>query len=717
MYRYDSYDQRFIGERVAQYRDQVRRRLAGQLTEDEFRPLRLMNGLYLQLHAYMLRIAIPYGTLSSRQLRQLGHIARTWDRGFGHFTTRQNIQFHWIKLEETPDILAALAEVEMHAIQTSGNSFRNTTTDPFAGAATDEIEDPRPYCEIIRQWSTLHPEFSFLPRKFKIAVSGAADDRAAVKIHDIGLYLRRNEAGEVGFEVLVGGGLGRTPLLAQTIRPFVPKRDLLSYLEAILRIYNQYGRRDNLYKSRIKILVQSLGIERMRAEVEAEWAAMDHASLALPDEAIAEMARFFPPPDPTPAPADDDAFRAAIEAEPGFARWVEQNIAPHKVPGHAIVTISLKEPGVTPGDCTAEQMDLIADLADRYGQSEIRVTHEQNLVLPQIRRVDLPALWRALAAARLATANVALASAIICCPGLDFCGLATARSIPVAQRLAVALAPREREIGDLQIKISGCINACGHHHVGHIGLLGVDKNGEEFYQITLGGSADENAAPGRHRRPRGQQRRDRPFGRQDRRCLSQIAGKRRAPARNLRPRRQQAVQGRALCRSLGTSASSPIRGVISPTTRACPTRRASPSPMRAGSSRRNGSRRSRRRSGVRLPNDVSPTKLAGDLARLTLIVLNFPKFTDGRAYSQARLLRARLGFTGELRAEGDVLRDQLLFMRRCGFDTFVVGERALAEDWLAAFREIDVFYQPAEDHEMSVLKRRLAASRRDFTVA
>jgi sulfite reductase (NADPH) hemoprotein beta-component len=496
MYRYDSFDQRFIGERVAQYRDQVRRRLAGQLSEDEFRPLRLMNGLYLQLHAYMLRIAIPYGTLSSRQLRRLAYIARTWDRGFGHFTTRTNIQFHWIKLEETPDILASLAEVEMHAIQTSGNSFRNTTADPFAGVAIDEIEDPRPYCEIIRQWATLHPEFSFLPRKFKIALSAAVDDRAAIKIHDIGLYLRRNAEGEVGFEVLVGGGLGRTPILAQTIRPFVAKRDILSYLEAILRIYNQYGRRDNLFKSRIKILVQTLGIDRMREEVEAEWAAMDHAALALPEEAIAEMARFFPAPDPTPAPPDDDAFRAALEAEPGFARWVEQNVAPHKVSGHAIVTISLKEPGVTPGDCTAEQMELVADLADRYGFGEIRLTHEQNLVLPQIRRVELPVVWRALKGARLATANVALASAIISCPGLDFCGLATARSIPVAQRLALALAPREREIGDLQIKISGCINACGHHHVGHIGLLGVDKNGEEFYQITLGGSADENAALG-----------------------------------------------------------------------------------------------------------------------------------------------------------------------------------------------------------------------------
>jgi sulfite reductase (NADPH) hemoprotein beta-component len=496
MYRYDTLDRRFLDERVAQYRDQVRRRLSGLLSEDEFKPLRLMNGLYLQLHAYMLRVAIPYGTLASNQLRMLAHIARRYDRGFGHFTTRQNIQFHWIKLEETPDILADLATVEMHAIQTSGNSFRNTTTDPFAGAAADEIEDPRPYCEIIRQWSTLHPEFSFLPRKFKIALSGAPADRAAVRIHDIGLYLRRDDAGEVGFQVLVGGGLGRTPILAETVRDFLPKRHLLSYLEAILRLYNQYGRRDNLYKARIKILVQSLGIARMRQEVEAEWAAMDRAALALDDAAMAEMAQFFPAADPTPGPPDGEALRAALAAEPRFARWVEQNTAPHKVAGHAIVTISLKEPGLTPGDCTARQMDVVADLADRYGNAEIRVTHEQNLVLPRIRRVDLPALWRRLDAARLATANIGLATNIIACPGLDFCGLANARSIPVAQRLAAALAPREREIGDLQIKISGCINACGHHHVGHIGLLGVDKNGEEFYQITLGGSADENAALG-----------------------------------------------------------------------------------------------------------------------------------------------------------------------------------------------------------------------------
>ncbi len=496
MYRYDAFDHRFLEERVAQYRDQVRRRLAGLLTEDEFKPLRLMNGLYLQLHAYMLRIAIPYGALSTQQLRMLAYVARRFDRGFGHFTTRTNIQFHWIKLEETPEILAALASVAMHSIQTSGNSFRNTTTDPFAGAAADEVEDPRPYCEIIRQWSTLHPEFSYLPRKFKIAVSGAAVDRAAVRIHDIGLYLKRDAAGEVGFEVLVGGGLGRTPILSARVSEFVPKRYILSYIEAILRVYNQAGRRDNLHKARIKILVQSLGIDKMREAVETEWAAMDHEALALSDDAIAAMAQHFAVPIAGPAPADDEALVRLLAEEPEFARWVERNVEAHKIAGHAIVTISLKQVGQTPGDCTAAQMDLVADLGDALSYGEVRVSYDQNLVLPHVRRVDLPGLWRRLAAAGLATANIGLASDIIACPGMDFCSLANARSIPVAQRLAARVAPREREIGPLAIKISGCINACGHHHVGHIGLLGVDKNGEEFYQITLGGSADANAALG-----------------------------------------------------------------------------------------------------------------------------------------------------------------------------------------------------------------------------
>jgi sulfite reductase (NADPH) hemoprotein beta-component len=496
MYRYDALDHRFLDQRVAQYRDQVRRRLDGLLTEDEFKPLRLMNGLYLQLHAYMLRIAIPYGTLSSMQLRKLAEIGRRYDRGYGHFTTRQNLQFNWIKLEETPDILAELASVEMHGLQTSGNCIRNITADPWAGVAADEIEDPRPWCEIVRQWSTLHPEFSFLPRKFKIAITGATADRAAVAVHDIGLRLRRNDAGEIGFEVLVGGGLGRTPIIGRTLREFLPKRDLLSYLEATLRVYNQFGRRDNLYKARIKILVQALGIEQMRQHVEAEWAAMAHEDLDVPDETAAEIARHFNPPDYAVTGHPPAEIPISAETDPAFARWVRHNVGRHKVPGYAIATISLKPPGKPPGDASAEQMEIVADLADRYGFGEIRITHEQNLVLPDVREQDMPALWLALTAAGLATANAGLVTDIIACPGLDYCALANARSIPVAQRLSAHLAEREEEIGELRIKISGCINACGHHHVGHIGLLGVDKNGEEFYQITVGGRADDQAALG-----------------------------------------------------------------------------------------------------------------------------------------------------------------------------------------------------------------------------
>jgi sulfite reductase (NADPH) hemoprotein beta-component len=497
VYQYDEYDRRFLEERVAQYGDQVRRRMNGQLSEDEFRPLRLRNGLYLQLHAYMLRVSIPYGILSPTQLRMLAQIAREHDKGYGHFTTRQNIQYNWIKLDETPEILAKLATVEMHAIQTSGNCIRNITSDPFAGATAEEIEDPRPYCEIIRQWSTLHPEFSWLPRKFKIAVSASAHDRAAVHVHDIGLYLRRNEAGEVGFQVLVGGGLGRTPIIGKVVRDFLPVRHLLSYLEAILRVYNEFGRRDNIYKARIKILVQALGIDKMRAAVEAEWAAMDHARLELAPEAVAAMARHFAPPAYEPASAGaDEALAEAAAGSGGFARWLRHNVFPHKAPGYAIAMISLKPLGRPPGDATAEQMELVADLSEAFGFGEARVTHEQNLVLPDVRRQDLPELWRRLEAAGLGTANAGLASDIIACPGLDYCSLANARSIGVAEKLGMHLADRESEIGPMKIKISGCINACGHHHVGHIGILGVDKNGEEFYQITVGGSADENAAVG-----------------------------------------------------------------------------------------------------------------------------------------------------------------------------------------------------------------------------
>ncbi len=499
MYRYDEFDHRLVADRVAQFRDQVRRRLAGELTEDEFKPLRLMNGLYLQLHAYMLRVAIPYGTISSNQLRMLGHIARRYDRGFGHFTTRQNIQYNWPRLEDVPDILDDLARVEMHAIQTSGNCIRNVTADHYAGAAADEVEDPRIYAEIIRQWSTLHPEFSFLPRKFKIAVTGAPRDRAAIRVHDIGLQIRRDAAGAVGFEVVVGGGQGRTPVIGTTIREFLPKQHLLSYLEAILRVYNQLGRRDNLFKARIKILVKETGAAEFTRMVEEEWRRIRDGALALPAEEIARIEAYFAPPAFEALDPVQPEFEARQLDDPAFAAWVSTNLVPHKQPGYGVVTISLKPIGGVPGDATADQIDLVADLAERYSADEARVSHEQNLVLPHVKLSDVYVVWRRLAEAGLGTANLGLVSDIIACPGLDYCNLANARSIPVAQRISQRFADlrRQHDIGELKIKISGCINACGHHHVGHIGILGVDKKGTEFYQITLGGSADEDAALGR----------------------------------------------------------------------------------------------------------------------------------------------------------------------------------------------------------------------------
>ncbi len=498
MYRYDEFDHAFVAERVAQFRDQIERRVAGELSEDEFKPLRLMNGLYLQLHAYMLRVAIPYGTLSSTQMRKLAHIARTYDRGYGHFTTRQNIQFNWPKLAEVPDILDELAAVEMHAIQTSGNCIRNTTADPLAGVVADEIDDPRAHAEIIRQWSTLHPEFSFLPRKFKIAISGAPNDRAVTRGHDIGLRMLRNIKGEPGFEVMVGGGQGRTPILAKTIRAFLPVDHLLSYLEAILRVYNQLGRRDNIYKARLKILVEDLGAETLAKMVEAEWAQIRHDTLDLPVEERQRIAAYFAPPayddlDPHCTTLDD-----AVAADQHFAAWVESNVHCHKRPGYAIATISLKPHGGIPGDASAAQMDGVADLAAQYGFGEIRISHKQNLILPDVPKVDLHALWQALGNLGLETANAGRVSDIIACPGLDYCNLANARSIPIAQRISERFADigREREIGDISLNISGCINACAHHHVANIGILGVDKKGTEYYQITLGGVANENAAIG-----------------------------------------------------------------------------------------------------------------------------------------------------------------------------------------------------------------------------
>jgi len=498
MYRYDDYDRALVSERVEQFRDQVRRRLAGELSEEEFRPLRLTNGLYLQLHAYMLRVAIPYGMLSSKQLRALAHVARRYDRGYGHFTTRQNIQFNWIKLEEAPDILADLAKADIHGMQTSGNCIRNITADQFAGAAADEIEDPRIWSEIIRQWSTLHPEFSFLPRKFKIAVTGSPNDRAAVRVHDIGLRMHKDAAGEIGFEVIVGGGLGRTPMIGKTVRKFLPKRHLLSYLEAILRVYNQFGRRDNMFKARIKILVHEVGTEELRRQVEAEWEQIRDGALALSEDVIAGIAAHFAPPAFEALQEIATAVEVLRAKDIAFRRWLDTNVAAHRQPGYAIVNLSLKPHGGIPGDATAEQMDAVADLADRYSFGEIRVAHEQNLVLAHVRRADLETVWRAADALGFATPNIGKASDIIACPGLDYCSLANARSIPVAQRISERFrdVAREHDIGDIKLNISGCINACGHHHVGHIGILGVDKNGAEHYQITLGGSAEDDAAVG-----------------------------------------------------------------------------------------------------------------------------------------------------------------------------------------------------------------------------
>jgi len=497
MYQYDTLDKEFLADRAAEFREQVGRRLAGEITEDQFKPIRLMNGLYLQLHAYMLRVAIPYGSLNPVQLRALAEIGRKYDKGYGHFTTRQNLQFHWIKLADTPAILDELAAVDMHAIQTSGNCIRNVTADPYAGATAEEIDDPRVWSEAIRQWSSLHPEFSFLPRKFKIAITASAKDRTAAKVHDIGLMVRRARDGTLGFEVIVGGGLGRTPYVGPTIREFLPANRLFSYLEAVLRVYNRHGRRDNSYKARIKILVAALGAEEFARQVEAEWEKVGAAG-DLPDTEIARIRGAFAPTSFDTLVNRSEAFEEAKAADPIFARWARNNLRPHKRPGYSIVEISLKGIGDTPGDASSDQMDLVADLAERYGQGDIRVTHEQNLVLPHVKLDDLAVVHAELRRAGLATPNVNLISDIIACPGLDYCALANARAIPIAQDIARKFENQDRAelIGELKIKISGCINACGHHHIGHIGILGVDKKGEEFYQLTLGGSGAEDAAVG-----------------------------------------------------------------------------------------------------------------------------------------------------------------------------------------------------------------------------
>lgn len=494
MYQYDKYDQAIVDARVDEFRDQTRRRLAGDLTEDQFKPLRLKNGLYLQLHAYMLRVAIPYGTLNSRQMRMLGHIARKYDRGYGHITTRQNIQYNWIKLEDAPEILADLATVEMHAIQTSGESIRNISSDQYAGASADEIVDPRPWAELIRQATTFHPEFSYLPRKFKIALTAADEDRAAIRLHDVGLKLVHNEQGELGFRVYIGGGMGRTPFVAPLIREFLPADNLFSYIEAALRVWNRWARRDNIHKQRIKILVHEMGAEEFTRQVEEEWQAILPNKSDAPREELDRIATFFTPP----------AFETGLpdtvdRSDPAFAAWLDQNVKAHKQPGYAIVNISLKPIGEIPGDISADQIDLVADLAERHSHDELRATHAQNLVLPHVRKADLYAVWQALSAAGLASDNLDLISDIIACPGLDYCSLANARSIPVAQKIAQRFADpaRQRDLGELKLKISGCINACGHHHAGHIGILGVDRKGTENYQLLLGGSGAEDASLGK----------------------------------------------------------------------------------------------------------------------------------------------------------------------------------------------------------------------------
>lgn len=500
MYQYDAFDRRIVEERAAQFRDQVVRRLAGKLTEAEFLPLRLQNGLYMQLHAYMFRIAIPYGLLSSAQVRKLAHVARTYSEGYAHFTTRQNLQLHWPRLPDIPDILDELASVEMHAIQTSGNCIRNITSDPYAGVARDELEDPRPYCELLRQWSTFHPEFAALPRKFKFAVTGAREDRAAIAVHDIGLRIVENDRGELGFAYYVGGGQGRTALLAECIREFLPKEHLVTYSEAVLRVYNRLGRRDNKFKARIKILVKAVGATEFARLVEEEHELIKDGPLKLTEEDIERFRRFFRPPPYEVLGESDPTFEAALLAKDrGFARWVDHNVVPHRMPGYAIVNLSLKATELSPGDVTAEQLESVADVADRFGFGRVVVTHRQNLVLTDVRKRDLPALWRELSAVGFATPNVGKLSDIVCCPGLDYCSLANARSIPVALDLSRRFADLAKlyDLGDLHLNISGCINACGHHHVGHIGILGIDKQGEEHYQLMLGGSSSDDASLGK----------------------------------------------------------------------------------------------------------------------------------------------------------------------------------------------------------------------------
>ena len=713
MYQYDQYDHAIVKTRVDEFRDQVNRRLSGELSEEEFRPQRLMNGLYLQLHAYMLRVAVPYGTLSSTQMRKLAYIARTYDKDYGHFTTRQNIQYNWPKLVETPDILQELADVEMHAIQTSGNCIRNVTTDQFAGATAEEVEDPRPWAELIRQWSTFHPEFSFLPRKFKIAITAAEKDRAAIKWHDIGLILKKDENDELGFEIVVGGGMGRTPVVGKSIRDFLPKDKLLSYLEAIMRVYNAYGRRDNKYKARIKILVEETGVEQFTKEVEEEWARAKTEAIDFPAEEEARIRAFFAPPPLVVGDDAQDVIEARAAKDQKFAQFVANNLHDHKVPGHAIVTISLKPHGGIPGDATSAQMDLVADLADKYSQSEIRITHEQNLVLPHVARKNLPALFDELAAAGLATPNAGLLTDIIACPGLDYCSLANARSIPIAQEITQRFDDIQRlqDIGELKIKISGCINSCGHHHAGHIGILGVDRKGEELYQLMLGGSGAEDASKA--------EMLGRGFpGDQIVDALETVVGVY-LDAREddnetfltaYSSSWSQSFQGGALWNGLVYQVlyhwpcitwpmDTPVTkgSVIVPFARFEAENKAL---LAAGGP-----------VGVTLNADTDFDSLPETLGKAALIEIEFGAFGDGRGFTLARRLRRDLGFEGELRAKGPLVPDQALFLLRTGFDTIELETGERTEAFKASLSRFPLFYQAAQDHSVSVLRLRHTANR------
>ncbi len=711
MYVYDEYDQRIIEDRVKQFRDQTRRYLAGELSEEEFRPLRLQNGLYIQRFAPMLRVAVPYGQLTSRQTRMMAKIARDYDKGYAHISTRQNVQFNWPAVEDIPDILAELATVQMHAIQTSGNCLRNVTTDQFAGVAADEVIDPRPWCEIVRQWTTFHPEFAYLPRKFKIAVNGSTADRAAIEVHDIGLEPVHNAAGELGFRVLVGGGLGRTPVVGAFINEFLPWQDLLSYLDAILRVYNRYGRRDNKYKARIKILVKALTPEVFAQKVDAEMVHLRGGQTTLTEAELHRVAKHFVDPDYKALDNQTAALAELDKEHPGFARWRTRNTLAHKKPGYVAVTLSLKPTGVAPGDITDKQLDAVADLADRYSFGQLRTSHEQNIILADVEQSQLFALWGELREGGFATPNIGLLTDIICCPGGDFCSLANAKSIPIAESIQRRFDDLDYlfDIGELDLNISGCMNACGHHHVGHIGILGVDKKGEEFYQVSLGGSASRDASLGKILGPSFAQE-----------AMPDVISKLIDVYVEQRTEDERLSTPTSVLAST-SSRNASMQRIIKNNAVVDETWHLLPKDFNIDDISncddlivplqlwREHSRMLKARDGglgVWLDADEEAEEIGEDVAEFQVIALNFPAFTDGRNYSNARLLRDRYGFKGELRAIGDVLRDQLFYMHRCGFDAFAVRADKDPYEALEGLKDFSVTYQAATDEPLPLFRRR-----------